>query len=217
VGERLDPGDRRTGIVHLTQGDADYPSALRVHLRDEAPGHIAASGNVDILRGRMLALFCSVKCPGNLILQTYDAACALRDAGVTVMGGFHSPMEKECLALLLRGTQPVVICPARGIEGMRLPGDWKKPMADGRLLVLSPFGEKERRATAELALRRNEFVAALADDLLVAHAERGSATEQLVRRALRWGKRVLTLAGPENAHLVTCGAATVSPDGLSRL
>jgi len=60
-----------------------------------------------------------------------------------------------------------------------------------------------------------EFVAALADALLVAHAEKGSATEQLVRRALRWGKRVLTLDGPENASLIAGGAQPVRPDGIA--
>ncbi len=32
----------------------------------------AALGNRDLLGGRKLALFCSVKCPGKLILRTYD-------------------------------------------------------------------------------------------------------------------------------------------------
>jgi predicted AAA+ superfamily ATPase len=45
------------------------------------------------------------------VLRTF--ALALREAGIPVIGGFHAPMEKECLDLLLRGTQPVVICPAR--------------------------------------------------------------------------------------------------------
>ncbi len=146
-------------------------------------------------------------------MQTYDAACALRDAGVTVISGFHSPMEKECLTLLLRGTQPVVVCPARSTP-VRLPGEWRAPLAEGRLLVLSPFDPKDRRPTAELALRRNEFVAALADTLFVAHAEKGSATEQLARRALRWGKNVLTLDSPDNAALIASGAEPVMPGSL---
>jgi hypothetical protein len=54
----------------------------------------------------------------------------LRGAGIPIIGGFHSPMEKECLDLLLRGQQPIVICPARSIQGMRIcgfpqPGDWR--------------------------------------------------------------------------------------------
>jgi len=34
-----------------------------------------------------------------------------------VVSGFHALMEKECLDLLLRGTQPIVICPLASIEG----------------------------------------------------------------------------------------------------
>src|SRR6266487_2537343 len=76
--------------------------------------------------------------------------------------GFHSPIEKECLALLLRGAQPIVICLARNIERMRVPAVWRQPIADGRLLVLSPFAAPVNRATTKLTKVRNEFVAALA-------------------------------------------------------
>ncbi|MBI3992506.1 MAG: hypothetical protein HY342_04475 [Candidatus Lambdaproteobacteria bacterium] len=58
----------------------------------------------------LLSLFSSIRAPGDAILITYDLARALRDSGVAVVGGFHSPMEQECLRLLLRGTQPVVVC-----------------------------------------------------------------------------------------------------------
>src|SRR5438876_1122861 len=117
------------------------------------------------LVSRKLALLCSVRCPGALILRTYDLARALRDAGVTVASGFHSPMEQECLRLLLRGRQPVVVCPARSVERMRLPAEWKPAIEAGRLLVLSPFAPHQRRMTADLAAKRNAFVAALADEV----------------------------------------------------
>jgi len=81
-------------------------------------GVIAVRGDHAALRGRKLALFSSVKCPGDIILKTFDLAQHLRDQGVTVIGGFHSPMEQECLRILLRGKQPVVWCPARSIERM---------------------------------------------------------------------------------------------------
>ena len=99
-------------LLRLQQGDPAYPPTLREYFSDRAPKTLTTAGNLDILQRQKLALFCSVKCPGNLILQTYDLARALRDAGIAVIGGFHSPMEKECLELLLRGRQPVVICPA---------------------------------------------------------------------------------------------------------
>jgi predicted Rossmann fold nucleotide-binding protein DprA/Smf involved in DNA uptake len=194
-------------IIHISRDDPRYPPTLRIH--SHAPASITALGNLDILQRKKLALFCSVKCPGALILQTYDLARALRDEGVTVIGGFHSPMEKECLALLLRGTQPVVICPARSIGRMRIPAEWKAPLAEGRLLLLSPFAEKLRRATAHLAQKRNELVAVLADEVFVAHAAPGSKTEHFCHELLSLDKPLLTLESGENAHLLALGAKPV--------
>jgi predicted Rossmann fold nucleotide-binding protein DprA/Smf involved in DNA uptake len=171
-------------------------------------------GNLDILQRKKLALFCSVKCPGALILQTYDLARALRDAGVTVISGFHSPMEKECLTLLLRGTQPVIICPARGIERMRLPTAWRVPLAQGRLLIISPFASRQHRITADLARKRNEFVATLAEETFVAYAACGSKTERFCHDVLAWGKPLLTLESDENASLLALGARPVRPENI---
>jgi predicted Rossmann fold nucleotide-binding protein DprA/Smf involved in DNA uptake len=169
----------------------------------------AALGNREILRNRKLALFCSIRCPGKLVLQTYDLAQRLRDAGVPVIGGFHSPMEQECLRLLLRGRQPLIVCPARSVEHMRVPAEWKAPLDAGRLLVLSPFGPQQRRATADLAAARNAFVASLAEELFVAYAEPGGRTEHLCREALAKGKPILTFEASENANLMALGARPV--------
>jgi len=92
---------------------------------DVAGQSVMAVGNQGILQPKKLALFCSRKCPGNLILKAYDLARSLREEGTTVISGFHTPVEKECLRILLRGAQPIIICPARSIEGMRIPSEWK--------------------------------------------------------------------------------------------
>src|SRR5438093_6081943 len=175
----------------------------------------AALGSTAILRSPLLALFCSIRCPGKLILETYDLARALRDACVPVISGFHAPMEKECLDLLLRGTQPVVVCPARSLERMRIPTKWKTPLTEGRLLLLSPFPGKTRRATAGLAQKRNEFVAAIADEVFVTYAAAGSRTERFCHDVLTWGKPLLTLESDENAGLLVLGAKPVRPENVS--
>jgi predicted Rossmann fold nucleotide-binding protein DprA/Smf involved in DNA uptake len=201
--------------VHISQDDSRYPSALRIHA--DAPISIAALGNVEIFQQKNLALFCSVKCPGSIILQTYDLTRALRDAGVSVISGFHSPMEKECLSLLLRGTQPVIICPARSLERMRIPAEWKTPLTEGRLLLLSPFTGNNPRMTASLAQKRNEFVARLADKVFVAHATPDSKTERFCRDALSWRKPLLTLENDDNAHLLALGARQIRPEDAGEL
>ena len=101
-------------VVHLSPNELVYLSASNYCLENLAPKAITALGNLNALSSRRLvALFCSVKCPGDLILKTYDLARDLRQAGVAVISGFHSPMERECLDILLRGTQPVIVCRAR--------------------------------------------------------------------------------------------------------
>src|SRR5438876_875609 len=145
----------------LQRGDERYPANLGRYLGSAAPDAIFASGRVGILMNQPLALFCSVKCPGNQILQTYDLAQKWRKAGLIVISGFHSPMERECLRILLRSPHPVILCPARGLP-KRIPPEWKQPLQDGRLLVLSPFPERIDRASVETAAQRNRFIAALA-------------------------------------------------------
>ena len=86
----------------------------------------ALIANQSILDADLTALFCSGQCPGDVILKMCDFARAMRDAGVPVIGGLQSPIEKECLRLLLRGDQPVVVCPARGIEVR--PGATENPL-----------------------------------------------------------------------------------------
>ncbi|MBI4026010.1 MAG: SMF family protein [Verrucomicrobia bacterium] len=115
-----------------------------------------------------------------------DQTAKWRDEGRCIISGFHSPVERECLRILLRGKQPIIICPARSLENMRLPSDWKKPLADGRLLLLSCFSKHHRRVTAELAARRNELVAALADEVCFAHITPGSHTERLAGEVSLW-------------------------------
>lgn len=175
---------------------------------------IAALGSVAILRSPLLALFCSIRCPGNFVLKTYDLARALRDAGVLVISGFHTPMEKECLDLLLRGNQPVIACPARSIEGMRLPSALKTTVESGRMLLLSPFKLKDRRPTAKLAEERNQFVAALATEVFVAYAAEGGKTEQLCRDLIAAGRPVFTFDAPANARLIAKGCMSVTIAGL---
>lgn len=172
---------------------------------------VATLGHRGILQNSKLALFCSVKCPGTLILHTYDLACRWRDASVTVIGGFHTPMERECLTLLLRGAQPLIICPARAIDGMRMPVEWTSALDAGRLLLLSPFAPEERRVTAVLAARRNAFVASIADAVFVAYADPGGKTEAFCRDVLALGKPLLTLDAANNAGLIAQGARPLQP------
>jgi predicted Rossmann fold nucleotide-binding protein DprA/Smf involved in DNA uptake len=168
--------------ICITPDDARWPRLITERLSEQAPPKIWALGNLDILSQTKIALFCSTRCPGEAILRAYDQAAKLRDAGRCIVSGFHSPVEKECLSILLRGSQPVIICPARSLEKMRLPVNWQKPVTDGRLLILSCFAPRKTRVTTALAIRRNEFVAALSDEVWFAYVAPGGEMQRLANK-----------------------------------
>lgn len=171
----------------IARDAAGYPAMLRSRLGDAAPMELTALGESSLLRVRRTGLFCSARTPGDAILRTHDAARRLRDEGVTVISGFHSPIERECLRILLRGRQPVIICPARAIETMRISKDLRAAFDSGRVLILSPFTGRPKRVTKDSALRRNEVVAALADDVYIAHVSPGGGTARIAQMLETWG------------------------------
>jgi predicted Rossmann fold nucleotide-binding protein DprA/Smf involved in DNA uptake len=181
------------------------------------PRIVAQVGNAALLYTRKIGLLCSRRCPGTIIVQTLDLALALRDSAATVVGGFQSSMEKECLDTLLRGKHPVIVCPARCIDGMRLPVTWKSAIAENRMLVASSFGPKCRRATAQLADLRNRFVADLADEIVIAHASPGGQLERLCQNLTGNGKPIWTLDDPANVHLVALGIRPIRPTDAGAL
>jgi predicted Rossmann fold nucleotide-binding protein DprA/Smf involved in DNA uptake len=172
-------------------------------------------GDRELLSRRTLALVCSKKCPGDVILKTYDFARFVRGSGLAIVSGFHSPIEKDCLPILLRGSDPIIIVQAHRLSTSRLPMDWQKAIDAGRLLLVSPFQEKDRRVTTELATERNRFVAAISEDVLIPYAAPGSKTEALFRNLIASGKRVYTFDSQANAAMISAGAVAITPDFFS--
>lgn len=172
--------------------------------------YLSAIGDSGLLNAPLFALFCSVKCPASIILKTYDLAQTLKDKHIGVISGFHSPVEKEVLVTLLHGDASIVICPARSIQNMRVPADWKKPLEQQRLLIISPFAENQPRATQEMAAIRNQLVAALAQQVFVAYAEPDGKTETFARMLIAADKPVMTFETKATENLLFAGAKPLS-------
>lgn len=69
---------------------------------------------------------------------------------------------------------PAVVVLARSVAAGRLPVGWNEPIAAGHMAVVSANAHAAR-LTAQLALQRNEVVAALAASIAVAHAQTGGS------------------------------------------
>ena len=178
--------ERANSEQRVSKGSPGYPGRLIERLGSDAPQCVSIIGSHAPLRGPITAFLCSKEAPGATILKAFDQAAAWRDAGCCVISGFHSPMEKECLAILLRGRQPVALSPARGIGSMRLPLEQRRAVEDGRLTIISPFALEDRRARADLGRRRNRFIMALADEIVFGFIAPGGSLARLRDEIRAW-------------------------------
>ena len=201
----------------ITRHDAAYPASLSALMGPDAPSALAVAGPDHGSTDQSLALFCSKLCPGSMILQAYDFVQRLRLHHVTLLSGFHAPMEKECLRTIMGGSAGVVWCLAKSLASFTLPGEFQKLFNDGRLTLISPFPENVKRITAETARYRNLVAAVMADEIFIPFAAPKSSTEAFCNTLLSMDKLVLTLDAPENTSILERGAQPITAKDIDSL
>ena len=204
-------------IILISRQDKYFPTRLIERMGSNAPETVIASGNLDILKYPKIGLICSSRCPGSIIIRTFDAIRDLQDMHVVMIGGFHSPMERDCLDLWLNGTQPVIFCPAKSLHNLPMGKTARKALATNQLLILTPFGNDVRRTTSRQAIFRNDMVAALSDVLFVPHASNNGKTWTTVHKAFQRNQRILSFEDETNKNLIEFGAKVFQNDRIENL
>jgi predicted Rossmann fold nucleotide-binding protein DprA/Smf involved in DNA uptake len=200
----------------ITSRDLTYPAPLKTCRAFKSAPTLTAIGDLSLLQKPAIAFFCSIKCPGDLILKTYDLTQSLRDAKIPVISGFHTPIEQDCLKILLRGTQPIIHCPARSIHNLRLSSAQKQAVDENHLLLISPFSSSYPRVTAELAGKRNEMIGAIAHTIFIAYAAPNSKTQAFAQSLIAAGKSVVTFVSSSNPLLQEQGIVGLDIDAIVR-
>jgi hypothetical protein len=170
---------------------------------------ISMRGSAALLTDKSIAFFCSQSCPGDVILKAQDWANARGADDAPVICGFHTPVERDVLRILLRGGAPVIHVLARALDGARLPAALRSAEKAGRALIISPFAATVSQTTARTAGQRNHYILTRAASALFAHATVGGKTEALAAEAIAMGLPVFTLRSPGNANLTAMGAQVV--------
>lgn len=191
--------------IRLRRGDAAWPGHL-ARLGSEEPEELSLIGNLRLLERPLTGLFCSSRLPGDLLVRSFDVGRSLAAAGVPIISGFQSPIEREILSLLLSGCGSVVVCPARGLESMKPPLEWRRALAAGRMLLISPFPASVRRATLQLSDYRNRIAAALAERILLIHATPGGRLSRQMSDLSGRGISLFCPDHPANTDLRLLGA-----------
>jgi hypothetical protein len=131
------------------------------------------------------AFLCSRRAPASAVLKCYDWATAMREAGLCVVSGFHSPLERDVLHFLLKGRQPVILVLGRAMY-KQLPEELVKPLADNRLLIVSVSSSpRQSEQTADV---RNWYIANIADRMVFGYLNPEGKLAELYRQIADEGK-----------------------------
>jgi predicted Rossmann fold nucleotide-binding protein DprA/Smf involved in DNA uptake len=136
-------------------------------------------GNIELLHLKKTAFLCSRQIPASTVLKCYDWAIEQREAGNCIISGFHSTIEKDVLHYLLKGKQPIIIALARGLKEKVEP-IFEEPLAQGRLLFITPFQKEVKRVTTHTASIRNKMMMELADQITVGYASKEGQLSKLL-------------------------------------
>ncbi len=112
-------------------------------------------GNEALLQEESVGFLAPTKFSPLDVLPTLEWAAQTAKGRTPVMSGFASPLERDVLHFLLRGTCPIIVVLARRMYA-KLPAAWEKPIAEGRMLVVSVSNLK--RQSCNSAVERNRYV-----------------------------------------------------------
>lgn len=142
---------------------------------------IRCIGNTDLLRAELTGFLCSRKCPAGTILEVHDTCKNwAEDSSNTIVSGFHSPVEQECLRVLLRGQCNIIHFPAREIEHLRIRKVWRPALDQDRMFIMTLGSFKNRHMSRVETRQRNRLIAGLADTLYIPYATPGGFLDGLL-------------------------------------
>lgn len=122
-------------------------------------------GNRELLERRKTGFLASRSIATTAVIPALEWALGVsKEEQAVVVSGFHSPLERKVLGILLKGRCGLIIILARGMY-RKLPADFLESMHQGRLLLITYEKPEVTRVSELTAHRRNEAVRRLADEM----------------------------------------------------
>lgn len=143
-------------------------------------------GNEDLLDRYLVAFFASRNTTEEIVKRVLWWAEEICQTDKVVISGFHSPLEKEVLRVLLEHKHPVIIALGRALY-KKVPSHLQSALDEGRLLFVSYRGYS--RHSAKSAEIRNWAIADIADEVYFTPFDRTSLLSTMHYTIDRYGDR----------------------------
>lgn len=121
-------------------------------------------GNTDLWERHLVAFFASRSVTPEAENRCIAWAESICKTDSVVISGFHSPLEKRVLHLLLEQTHPVILFLGRAMY-KRIPAEYQEAIDEGRMLIVSV--RNNCRHSNDSAETRNWNVARFADEIFM--------------------------------------------------
>ena len=180
----------QSGLWVICRSDPDYPARLKEHLRDKAPPILFGAGDRALLPGGGLAIVGSRDVDDSGQQFTRDVASWCAHGGMNVVSGGARGVDRIAMSVAVDAGGAVICVLADSLLKQSVARDSRQALADGRLLLISPY-HPEARFHVGSAMGRNKFIYAMSDYGLVVSAifENGGtwsgAVEELKRNQPR--------------------------------
>lgn len=161
---------QRNGIWIISRGDADYPARYKKRLKDKAPPLLFGVGTRSLLTGGGLGIVGSrnVDYAGEAFTRRAAELCASNHMPV-VSGGARGVDQISMDAALNAGGVSIGVL-AENLLKKSVERNARRAIADGRLLLLSPY-HPNAKFTVGTAMGRNKLIYAMSDYGLVVSAD----------------------------------------------
>lgn len=165
----------RAGLWVLTRSDADYPKALKQHLRNSAPPVLFGCGNPRLLNQRGISVVGARKADDADLSYATSLGRRIAMAGMTVVSGGARGVDEAAMQGGLSEEGTVIGIMADSLLSAALASKWRNGLMSNNLVLVSPYFP-EAGFNAGNAMARNKYIYCLSQAAVVVRSETKGGT-----------------------------------------
>ena len=151
---------------------------------------MSSQGNRELLEGHLVAFFASRSVTSETERRCIAWAESICKTDYIVISGFHSPLEKKILKILLDHKHPVILFLGREIY-KRIPDEYKLAIEEDRMLIES-VRNYQRQSTNSSQIR-NWHVADIANEIYLTPFDANSMLSSMYYHFTHYGGTPITI------------------------
>lgn len=163
-------------------------------------------GNEQLLQKKKAGIFVSRAIPLNIIIPAEKLILTIAELPYIFISGWHSPFERRILKKLLLGEKEVIFFTSNGIKNQSIYSYLKKPLSNGKLLIISLFLDKHK-ITLKNSIKRNEMITKMVEHNLFIFINKEGNLDKLFSKLLSKQNQPLIFNHSTNSYFLNKGKA----------